>query len=59
MFAAISSSNLLRCSLMAIPTGWKMRSREKQITAGSDQRKTALIEAVNPDWRDLYEELAQ
>jgi putative endonuclease len=29
-------------------------AREKQIKAGSRARKIALIEAVNPDWRDLY-----
>jgi predicted GIY-YIG superfamily endonuclease len=34
-------------------------AREKQIKAGSRMRKFALIEAMNPDWRDLYEELAQ
>ena len=32
--------------------------REKQIKAGSRQRKLALIEAGNPAWRDLYEQLA-
>ena len=32
-------------------------SREKQIKAGSRARKLALINAVNPDWRDLYDEL--
>ena len=31
--------------------------REKQIKAGSRARKLALIEAQNPDWRDLYEEI--
>jgi putative endonuclease len=34
-------------------------AREKQIKAGSRLRKIALIEAINPDWRDLYKELAQ
>jgi predicted GIY-YIG superfamily endonuclease len=34
-------------------------AREKQIKAGSRNRKIALIEAFNPSWRDLYEELAQ
>ena len=34
-------------------------AREKQIKAGSRMRKIALIESMNPDWRDLYEELAQ
>ena len=28
--------------------------REKQIKAGSRARKLALIEAMNPGWRDLY-----
>ena len=32
--------------------------REKQIKAGSRQRKIALIEAMNPHWRDLYDDLA-
>jgi putative endonuclease len=31
--------------------------REKQITAGSRARKLALIEAGNPEWRDLYPEI--
>jgi predicted GIY-YIG superfamily endonuclease len=33
-------------------------AREKQIKAGSRARKLALIEALNPDWEDLYETLA-
>ena len=32
--------------------------REKQIKAGSRKKKLALIEALNPEWRDLYEGLA-
>jgi putative endonuclease len=32
-------------------------AREKQIKAGSRKKKLALIEAPNPMWRDLYEEL--
>jgi putative endonuclease len=32
--------------------------REKQIKAGSRANKLALIEAMNPDWRDLFEEIA-
>jgi len=31
--------------------------REKQLKAGSRKKKLALIEAMNPQWRDLYEEL--
>jgi putative endonuclease len=33
--------------------------REKQIKAGSRAKKLALIEAMNPDWRDLFEEIAE
>ncbi|MGX9431940.1 MULTISPECIES: GIY-YIG nuclease family protein [Bradyrhizobium] len=32
-------------------------AREKQIKAGSRAKKIALIEAVNPDWKDLYDTL--
>jgi putative endonuclease len=32
-------------------------TREKQIKAGSRDKKIALIEALNPDWNDLYESL--
>ncbi len=31
--------------------------REKQIKAGSRAKKLALIEAMNPDWLDLYESI--
>ena len=31
--------------------------REKQIKAGSRAKKLALIEALNPEWNDLYESL--
>jgi putative endonuclease len=33
-------------------------AREKQIKAGSRKKKLTLIEANNPSWRDLYEDLA-
>jgi putative endonuclease len=33
-------------------------ARGKQIKGGSRARKIALIEAMNPDWRDLYMSLA-
>ncbi len=33
-------------------------AREKQIKGGSRARKIALIQAMNPEWRDLYEGLA-
>ena len=32
-------------------------SREKQIKAGSRQKKIDLIENMNKEWRDLYDEL--
>jgi putative endonuclease len=33
-------------------------TREKQIKAGSRAKKLALIEALNPEWKDLYDSLA-
>jgi putative endonuclease len=33
-------------------------AREKQIKGGSRARKLALIEAMNPQWRDLYADFA-
>ncbi len=35
----------------------KARAREKQIKAGSRAKKVKLIEAMNPEWEDLYETL--
>ena len=32
-------------------------AREKQIKAGSRQKKIEMINAANSDWRDLYDEL--
>jgi putative endonuclease len=32
-------------------------AREKQIKAGSRRKKIALIETLNPDWRDLYDDM--
>ena len=31
--------------------------REKQIKGGSRKRKDELVDSVNPEWRDLYDEL--
>ncbi len=31
--------------------------REKQVKAGSRAKKIALIESINPDWNDLFDEL--
>ena len=33
------------------------RAREKQIKAGSRQKKIDLINGFNPEWRDLYDEI--
>ena len=33
--------------------------REKQIKAGNRKAKLKLIEAMNPTWRDLFEDVAQ
>jgi putative endonuclease len=32
--------------------------REKQIKAGSRAKKLALIEGINPEWRDLWPDIA-
>jgi putative endonuclease len=32
-------------------------AREKQLKGGSRQKKIDLINAFNPDWRDLFEDL--
>jgi putative endonuclease len=32
-------------------------TREKQIKAGSQAKKLALIESLNPEWKDLYDTL--
>jgi putative endonuclease len=33
-------------------------TREKQIKAGSRAKKLDLIESANPDWRDLWDDVA-
>jgi putative endonuclease len=33
-------------------------AREKQIKGGSRTKKLALIEEINPDWKDLFPEIA-
>ena len=33
--------------------------REKQIKAGSRQKKIDLINGMNPEWRDLYDDLSE
>jgi putative endonuclease len=34
-------------------------AREKQIKAGSRQKKIDLVNAINPEWRDLYNGLQE
>jgi putative endonuclease len=34
-------------------------AREKQIKGGSRAKKVALIESVNPEWKDLYGEVLE
>jgi putative endonuclease len=34
-------------------------NREKQVKSGNRQRKIALIEALNPQWSDLYASIVQ
>ena len=36
---------------------WNAIRREKQIKAGSRQKKIDLVNGFNPEWRDLYDEL--
>ena len=33
-------------------------AREKQIKGGSRQKKIDLINSMNPEWRDLYDEIS-
>jgi len=33
--------------------------REKQLNGGSRKKKIALIESINPDWKDLYQDLLE
>ncbi len=33
--------------------------REKQIKAGSRKKKEELIRKINPEWRDLFEEIEE
>ncbi len=40
----------------SFPTALEAIAREKQIKAGSRQRKIDLIEGMNPKWKDLFED---
>jgi putative endonuclease len=39
------------------PKAWLAIAREKQIKAGSRKKKIALIEGMNPEWKDLSKRL--
>jgi putative endonuclease len=41
-----------------MPTMEAAIGREKQIKGGSRAKKLALIESLNPDWNDLFEDVA-
>ena len=34
-------------------------AREKQLKAGSRKKKVELIESINPEWKDLYEDFVR
>lgn len=38
-------------------TAYEAISREKQIKAGSRQKKIDLINNINPDWEDLFDSI--
>ena len=41
----------------ALPTIVEAIAREKQLKAGSRKKKLMLIQRLNPEWRDLYEDI--
>lgn len=36
---------------------WNAIEREKQLKSGSRAKKIELIEVLNPNWRDLFDEI--
>jgi putative endonuclease len=59
--AVVGFSSRYACKLLV---WYELRStmmeaitREKQMKGGSRKKKLALIEGLNPAWRDLYEDL--
>jgi len=48
----LTRSNLFAKAHLAI-------AREKQIKAGSRRKKIALIEGMNPEWKDLSKHLPE
>jgi putative endonuclease len=41
------------------PTIMEAIDREKQIKSGSRKKKEALINRMNPEWKDLWEEISE
>lgn len=41
----------------ACPNMLSAIAREKQLKSGSRQKKVGLIQGLNPEWRDLYDDL--
>ncbi|MCF7803802.1 MAG: GIY-YIG nuclease family protein [Candidatus Marinimicrobia bacterium] len=39
------------------PTAWEAIEREKQIKGWRREKKEGLINAMNPEWKDLYDTL--
>ena len=40
-----------------LPTIVQAIAREKQLKGGSREKKLMAIESMNPDWRDLYDDV--
>ncbi len=34
-------------------------AREKQIKAGSRKKKIALVESMNPEWKDMFDDIVE
>ncbi len=43
----------------SLPTIVEAIAREKQLKAGNRARKVKLVEGMNPQWRDSYDELVR
>jgi len=54
-------TTLYNCNMLVFyeiaETMYSAITREKQIKGGSRSKKIKLIESMNPDWKDLYENI--